>query len=45
MTTVGTVEELAINPLTGDLYVVGDEENVIYLIPQNSSTGMVVAGT
>ena len=45
MSSISLVEELAINPLTGDLYVAGAGDSAIYLFAQNSTTGTVVAGT
>jgi hypothetical protein len=39
------VEELTINPLTGDLYAAGYVNGAIYLFAQNSTTGRIVAGT
>ncbi len=36
---------IMINPLNGDLYAVSIEDNAVYLIPQNSTTATVVAGT
>jgi hypothetical protein len=45
VSNVTEVLELAINPLTGDLYAAGYWDSAIYLFAQNSTTGRVVAGT
>ena len=45
VSSINTVGGLAINPLTGDLYVASAGDNAVYRFAQNSTTGTVVAGT